>query len=57
MRHFHEFSGHKYWDGDNNSEMAVPILKSGEVVAVIDLDCLATNGFDKADGKYLEKTV
>lgn len=55
VRDVHEFPGHIACDGDTNSEIVVPILNNGDVVGVLDIDCLALNGFDKVDGEYLEK--
>ncbi|KAI3403111.1 YKL069W [Candida oxycetoniae] len=51
-----EFPGHIACDGETKSEIVVPIVKDdGEVVAIIDLDCLELNAFDEEDVIYLEK--
>ncbi|KAJ6440444.1 GAF domain nucleotide-binding protein [Purpureocillium lavendulum] len=56
-----QFPGHIACDGDSRSEIVVPILAdkdgSGEkkVVAIIDVDCAALDGFDELDRKYLEE--
>lgn len=56
-----EFPGHIACDGDSRSEIVVPILADRDgsgtkkVVAIIDVDCAALNGFDERDKKYLEE--
>lgn len=55
------FPGHIACDGDSKSEIVVPILSGDggagtqKVVAIIDVDCAALNGFDEVDKKYLER--
>ena len=50
-----EFPGHIACDGDSKSEIVVPVLASGKVVAIIDIDCAQLQGFDQVDRKELEK--
>lgn len=50
-----EYPGHIACDGETNSEIVVPIIKEGKVLGVLDIDCLALNGFDEVDQKYLEQ--
>jgi len=50
-----EFPGHIACDGDSKSEIVVPVLVEGKVVAIIDIDCAQLQGFDEADRKELEK--
>ncbi|CAG8021673.1 unnamed protein product [Penicillium salamii] len=50
-----EFPGHIACDAESRSEIVVPILVNGEVVAIIDVDCTDPSGFDDEDKKYLEK--
>lgn len=58
-----KFPGHIACDGETKSEIVVPIIKEanssnskdGDVVAVIDLDCLDFNGFDEVDKEFLEQ--
>jgi L-methionine (R)-S-oxide reductase len=51
-----EYPGHIACDGETKSEIVVPlILPDGEKVGVLDLDCLALNGFDGQDKEGLEK--
>ncbi|KAI0549911.1 GAF domain-like protein [Xylaria curta] len=50
-----KFPGHIACDGDSKSEIVVPIVVGGKVVAIIDIDCAELNGFDEVDRKFLEK--
>lgn len=50
-----EFPGHIACDGASMSEIVVPILVAGNVVAIIDIDCAVRYGFDSADSVALEK--
>ncbi|KAH8671307.1 GAF domain nucleotide-binding protein [Xylariales sp. PMI_506] len=54
-----QFPGHIACDGDSKSEIVVPIIVqeggNTKVVAIIDIDCAALNGFDEVDKKYLEQ--
>ena len=45
----HAFPGHIACDGDSRSELVVPILKDGKVVAVLDLDSPLPSRFDADD--------
>ena len=53
----HEFAGHIACSSASNSEIVVPILHDGQVVAVLDIDSKDFNNFDEIDKKYLEKIV
>lgn len=50
-----QWPGHIACDGDSKSEVVVPIVVEGTVVAVIDVDCAAENGFDEVDEEGLGK--
>ena len=50
----HAFPGHIACDGDTRSEVVVPIVRSGEVIAVIDCDSPSLGRFDEADAEGLE---
>ncbi|KAM0721121.1 hypothetical protein Q7P37_003407 [Cladosporium fusiforme] len=50
-----EFPGHIACDGDSKSEIVVPIVADGKVVAIIDIDCTVADGFDETDQRYLEE--
>ncbi|KAI0205819.1 GAF domain-like protein [Astrocystis sublimbata] len=49
------FPGHIACDGDSKSEIVVPIIVKGQVVAIIDIDCAELAGFDEIDQKFLEQ--
>ncbi len=49
------FPGHIACDGDSKSEIVVPILKEGKLVAIIDVDCKVEKGFDEVDRRWLER--
>lgn len=48
------FPGHIACDGDTKSELVVPVLRDGRVIAVIDLDSPKKARFDKEDAEGLE---
>jgi len=50
-----KFPGHIACDSESRSEIVVPILKDGEVVAIIDVDCAVVDGFDTEDEYWLEQ--
>lgn len=45
----HAFPGHIACDAASNSELVVPIVKDGALIAVLDLDSPNTNRFDVED--------
>ncbi|KAK2061773.1 GAF domain-like protein [Colletotrichum caudatum] len=51
------FPGHIACDGDSRSEIVVPVVVDGgdRLVAIIDVDCAVTHGFDDVDRLWLEK--
>ncbi|MBR4838491.1 MAG: GAF domain-containing protein [Bacteroidales bacterium] len=51
------FPGHIACSSLSRSEIVVPIIKNGEVVAVLDIDSEKLNTFDDVDRKYLEELV
>ena len=51
----HEFAGHIACSSASNSEIVVPILHDGQVVAVLDIDSTDFNTFDETDQLYLEQ--
>ncbi|HON89001.1 MAG TPA: GAF domain-containing protein [Spirochaetia bacterium] len=53
----HAFPGHIACDSRSMSEIVVPILKNGTVVAVLDIDSTKPAMFDEDDVKPLEKIV
>lgn len=52
-----KFPGHIACSSLSKSEIVVPVIKDGEVVAVLDVDSEAYNSFDYIDKKYLQEVV
>jgi len=52
-----KFRGHIACSSVSKSEIVIPIMKDGDVVAVLDVDSDAYNFFDETDKKYLEMIV
>ena len=50
----HAFPGHIACDANSASELVVPVKRSGEVIAVIDLDSPSLNRFDADDASGVE---
>jgi L-methionine (R)-S-oxide reductase len=50
----HAFPGHIACDSVTNSELVVPVLRDGAVIAVIDLDSPAKARFDQDDAEGVE---
>ena len=53
----HEFPGHIACDAGSRSEIVVPIVQAGKVVAVLDLDSYDLAAFDEADAAGLAPVV
>jgi len=51
------FPGHIVCSSLSLSEIVVPVIRDGEVVAVLDVDSEKYNEYDETDKKYLEKIV
>jgi len=51
------FPGHIVCSSLSISEIVVPVIRNGEVVAVLDVDSVKYNEYDETDKKYLEKIV
>ncbi|WP_298163598.1 GAF domain-containing protein, partial [Novosphingobium sp.] len=51
----HAFPGHIACDAASRSELVVPVMHDGEVIAVIDLDSPAPARFDTQDAAGLER--
>ena len=51
----HDFAGHIVCSSASNSEIVVPILHDGRVVAVLDIDSTDFNTFNATDQHYLEQ--
>ncbi|TGE05520.1 GAF domain-containing protein [Hymenobacter fodinae] len=52
-----QFPGHIACSSDSKSEIVVPVLKNGQVVAVLDVDSDQLNDFDQADQVALEELM
>lgn len=52
-----EFPGHIACSSDSKSEIVVPVLKDGQVVAVLDVDSDQLNDFDHDDQAALEQLM
>ena len=48
------FPGHIACDGDSRSELVVPVVRDGAIIAVIDLDSPELARFDEADASGIE---
>ena len=53
----HEFPGHIACDSASNSEIVVPLVKGGKLIAVLDLDSPVLSRFDREDAAGLEQLV
>ncbi len=51
----HLFPGHIACSSLSQSEIVVPLLRDGQVIAVLDIDSRERNTFDETDRYYLEK--
>lgn len=53
------YPGHIACDGETKSEIVIPLIHTAEgvttVIGVLDLDCLAVNGFNGDDKVGLER--
>lgn len=57
VRDVHAFPGHIACDAASASEIVVPLVQNGHVVAVLDIDSPATARFDEDDQTGLEALV
>lgn len=48
-----DFPGHIACSPFSKSEIVVPVIRSNDVVAVLDIDSEVLSGFDKTDSEYL----
>ena len=53
----HAFAGHIACDAASNSEVVVPIMKDGQLFAVLDIDSPSIGRFDNDDQQGLEALV
>ncbi len=52
-----KFPGHIACSSVSKSEIVVPVIKDGEVVAVLDVDSEKYNFFDDTDRQFLEEII
>lgn len=52
-----KFPGHIACSSLSKSEIVIPVIRRGEVVAVLDVDSAEYDQFDETDKKYLEELV
>mgnify|MGYP000477640738 FL=1 len=58
VENVHDFPGHIACDSHTNSEIVVPVYnKSGELIAVFDVDSTKFSTFDEVDKVWLEKIL
>jgi L-methionine (R)-S-oxide reductase len=53
----HAFPGHIACDAASRSEIVVPLMRSGAVLGVLDLDSPVVNRFDRDDRNGLERLI
>ena len=53
----HEFEGHIACDSASNSEIVIPMIRSGALLGVLDIDSPRLNRFDEIDRRGLEGVV
>lgn len=52
-----QFPGHIACSSQSRSEIVVPVIRNGEVVAVLDVDSKEYDQFDETDQAFLEQAV
>lgn len=52
-----QFPGHIACSSLSRSEIVVPVLREGEIIAVLDIDSEHLSTFDEVDREWLEKIV
>jgi GAF domain-containing protein len=52
-----KFPGHIFCDPDSRSEIVVPLIRNGSIVAVLDVDSTSLNAFDAMDERYLQQVA
>lgn len=57
VRNVHDFPGHIACDSASSSEIVVPIVSQGKLVAVLDIDSPIYDRFNDEDGQYIQKFV
>lgn len=52
-----QFPGHIACSSLSKSELVIPVIRDGMVVAVLDVDSETLNGFDEVDKMYLARMI
>jgi GAF domain-containing protein len=52
-----KFPGHIACSSLSKSEIVIPVFKTDEVIAVLDVDSIELKNFDATDEKYLTKII
>lgn len=52
-----QFTGHIACSSLSRSEIVIPVIRDGEVVAVLDVDSIELATFDETDKQYLEEVI
>ena len=52
-----QFPGYIACDDETQSEIVVPVMKDGELLAILDVDSVELDDFDQIDQEYLERLV
>jgi L-methionine (R)-S-oxide reductase len=52
-----QFPGHIACSSLSKSEIVIPIIREGAVLAILDVDSIVHNDFDEVDAKYLTEIV
>ncbi len=55
VKDVHQFAGHIACDVASNSEVVIPIIKNGEMIAQLDVDSPLFNRFSESDVEFLIK--
>jgi L-methionine (R)-S-oxide reductase len=52
-----DFPGHIACSSDSKSEIVLPVIRNGKVIAVLDVDSDRLNDFDSTDEQHLSKLI
>lgn len=57
VKNVNEFPDHIACDPNSKSEIVIPVIAAGEVIAVLDIDSPSSARFDEVDRRYLQEFV
>ena len=52
-----QFPGHIACSAASRSEIVVPVIRDGEITAVLDIDSVRLDTFDQTDAEFLNRMV